>query len=208
MPFYILHTLSTLFDCAVQPLRCYFSAYSVSPPIDLLMCTMKHDCPDEQTLWEYLDGELDADAHQALADHLQRCPACHYEAQSLQHLELSIADTIDSAEISHDYQLYQARPCHGKCCNEMAITSPIQRSWKSLVWSVLPLLMLFSMFAALTFVALIVPDLSLLPFSGELRIVRAIFVKFLEFMLRSSVLLAAVFFFLFLTSALRSWSSR
>lgn len=172
------------------------------PPTDL-MCMMKHDCPDEQTLWEYLDGELSAEASQSVAEHLERCPACHHEMSMLQQLEFNIADTIDGASVSSDYQLYQARPCHGTCCNEMAITSPIQRSWKSLVLSVLPLLMVFSMLAALTFVALVVPDLSLLPFSGELRVVRAVFVKFLEFMLRSSALLAGVFLFLFVSSALR-----
>lgn len=164
---------------------------------------MKHDCPDEQTLWEYLDGELEASAQQSIAHHVAQCPACHREVSALQELELNIADTIEGASVTSDYHLYQARPCHGRCCNEMAITSPIQRSWKSMVWSVLPLLMLFSMFAALTFVALVVPDLSLLPFSGELRLVRAIFVKFLEFMLRSSALLAGFFLFLFVTSALR-----
>ena len=56
---------------------------------------------DELTLYEYLDGELDAAANQSISAHLANCPACQTQLARLQQLFTTL-DSLPEAPLSVD----------------------------------------------------------------------------------------------------------
>lgn len=56
---------------------------------------------DELTLYEYLDGELDAAANQSISAHLTTCPACQAQLTRLQQLFTTL-DSLPEAPLTVD----------------------------------------------------------------------------------------------------------
>lgn len=150
---------------------------------------MKKDCMDEQTLWEYLDEELDGQQLPKIEAHLKNCPCCQKALKEVQCLDNQFSHLVKFC--------HQKNQATDTKVSTQEMPQPMYHQYKGMVWMILSLLTIFSIFSALLFIAIIAPDVSTLPFSGEFIFLKSFAYKTLQFFLNSSLIIGLVFLGLF-----------
>jgi len=149
---------------------------------------MKKDCLHEQILWEYLDEEIDKPTLSQIEKHLEKCPCCQKALQELKGFDAHFSNVI---------QYCHEKKSSNPKTQKAEMPESIYSQHKGLIWMILPPLVMFSMFSALLFVAIIAPDISALPFSGEFKYIKSLSYKFIEIFFNSSLLIGFIFLGLF-----------
>jgi hypothetical protein len=159
---------------------------------------MKNNCVEEIVLWEYIDDEMSPADKANLEQHFQDCEGCYKEYLELTSFDLSL---IEAVKLTNNQE---GRSSFEMEVNTSLIECPIKSYWlngkKSLFWSVLTMISIFSAFGALTFVAVVMPHVGV----SNLNMFSSILFKFVEFFLSSSALLGGIFMFLFVYNMFKS----
>lgn len=159
---------------------------------------MKNNCVEEIVLWEYIDDEMSPADKANLEQHFQDCEGCYKEYLELTSFDLSLIQAVKLTNSQEGRSSFEME------VNTSLIECPIKSYWlngkKSLFWSVLTMISIFSAFGALAFGAIMMPYLG----GSDLNVFSSILFKFVEFFLSSSALLAGIFMFLFIYNMFKS----
>ena len=157
------------------------------------------NCLNEQTIWEYIDKELDEPAQRKVEQHLKNCPCCQEQLYEIEALNFNFTKAIKTKDCFFRKPLSsKVQPCEGFVRYHRLYQK------RKFFWSVFTLLSIFSMFSALAFIAIVAPDISALPFSGKFYVLKSILIKFAEFFFHSTAILGLLFLGLFVYNFIAS----